>query len=133
MTVHAESIIPLSQKSVTHQNQYSSAIKIGEQLIVSGQIGADASGAIIADAEAQIVAAFEALGEVLTTAGFGFGDVVELKSYHTEFDTLGLFMTIKARYFVGPTFPAWTILGVHLAAPGAIIEIGAHAFRAEGH
>lgn len=131
MSTHVESIIPISQTSIARQNEYSPAVRVGNQLIISGQVGADASGDIIPDAEAQIVAAFDALGDVLAAARLGFEHVVELKSYHTEFDTLGVFMAVKSRYFVGPIFPAWTILGVTLAAPGSIIEIGAVAYSAE--
>ncbi|GAA2233690.1 Rid family hydrolase [Herbiconiux moechotypicola] len=131
MSTRPESIIPSSQRAVAEQNGYSPAIRLGGQLIVSGQIGVDAEGVAIPDPEGQIVAAFDALGEVLAEAGMGFSDIVELKTYHTEFETLGLFLEVKARYITGPVFPAWTILGVALAAPGSIIEIGAIAYRPE--
>ena len=60
---------------------------------------------------------------MLTAAGAGFDNVVEMITYHVDMRDLLLFMEVKDRYFTGRV-PAWTGIGVTaLAMPGLLVEI----------
>jgi enamine deaminase RidA (YjgF/YER057c/UK114 family) len=64
---------------------------------------------------------------VLTAAGVGFDDLVEIVSYHTDIADLDTMNEIKAEY-LKTNLPVWTAVGVSgLALPGQMIEIKATA------
>ena len=94
-------------------------------LYVSGQVGRDEQLQVLADPEAQFDQAFRNLGKVLKAAGAGFHDVFELESWFTRFPAdLALFMRVKDRYFMGPTYPTWSGFGISaLSMPGLLVEI----------
>ena len=108
--------------------RYSPAVSAGGLLFVAGQVGLRPDGTVPEDAPAQIDLAFQRLGAILAHAGLGFGDLVELTSYHVRIDEqLAAFREIKDRY-VTRDFPAWTIIGVAaLARPNLLVEVKAVA------
>jgi len=120
-----EVVIPPGMEAQFEKFHYAPAVKAGGLLFVSGQVGRDESKLeILEGAEAQIAQAFENLGKVLAAAGCGFGDVVELMTYHTDIKAqMRPFLAIKDKHFPRD-FPAWTALGVAaLAHPKLLIEI----------
>ncbi|MBB2499309.1 RidA family protein [Amycolatopsis echigonensis] len=93
-------------------------------VFVAGHTGQDDEGRPIADPEAQFVSLFERLRQVLAAADGSFADVVDMTSYHVSFDTLEVFLKVKARYLTGPVQPAWTAIGVSaLGIPGCLVEV----------
>ena len=124
-----EAIIPASMQAVYDKIGYAPAVKVGNTVYVSGQIGRDADLKMVADSEAQIVQAFENLKLVLETAGASLADVVDLTTWHTDMRHLPLFMQVRDRYLTTHPLPAWTAVGAHMlgGAPGYIIEIKAVA------
>ncbi len=108
--------------------QYAPAVKAGGLVFIAGQVGIHAYGTVPERAEEQIELAFKRLGAILAHEGLGFGDLVELVSYHVRIDEqLSAFRAIKERYITSD-FPAWTILGVAaLARPNLLVEIKAVA------
>jgi enamine deaminase RidA (YjgF/YER057c/UK114 family) len=82
----------------------------------------------VEDPEHQFATAFEALGAILNGAGAGFGDLVELVSYHVDIRRhMETFMKVKDRY-IGEPYPAWTAVGVgELVVPGGLVELRAVA------
>lgn len=108
--------------------QYSPAVKAGGLLFISGQVGIRADGSVPESVGEQIDLAFRRLGAILAHEGLGFGDLVELVSYHVRIDEqLAAFREIKERH-IASDFPAWTILGVaSLARPNLLVEIKAVA------
>ena len=126
-----ELVIPASHRTMYDRFHFAPAARTGEWLLCSGQIGAGPDGRGIADPEAQFVAAFELVGQVLAEAGLGFGDVVEITTFHVGLmQHIGTFMRVKDRYLPEP-YPAWTAIGVvELAVPGGLVEIRATARRA---
>ena len=106
----------------------SPALRVGNVLYCSGQIGMAADGSIPAEAEQQIALAFENLGAVLAAAGAGFGDVVELTSFHVGLQRdLDAFVAVRDRFLREP-WPAQTAVGVaELGVPGLRIELRAVA------
>jgi enamine deaminase RidA (YjgF/YER057c/UK114 family) len=109
------------------------AVRVGDVLYCSGQLGLDADGSLPASAEAQIENAFRHLGNLLAAAGFGFEDVVELSSFHVGLRAeMDAFVRARSRFLVEP-WPAQTAVGVaELGVPGALIELRATAVRASG-
>lgn len=107
---------------------YAPAVSAGGLLFVAGQVGVRPDGVVPERVEEQIDIAFKRLEAILREAGLGFGDLVELVSYHVDVVTqLAEFREIKDRY-IQEHAPAWTIVGVaSLARPTLLIEIKAIA------
>jgi enamine deaminase RidA (YjgF/YER057c/UK114 family) len=124
-------VIPAAMQPMYDRFHFAPAVRAGELLLCSGQIGIGPDGRAIADPAAQITAAFENVKAVLAEAGLGFGDVVELTTYHAGgMQHLATFMQVKDRYLSQP-YPAWTAIGVvELAVSGGLVEIRATARRA---
>ncbi len=103
---------------------FAPAIKDGDRLFCSGQLGNAADNAIADDPETQFAQAFENVKTVLETAGASFDSVVEMTTFHVGLQKhLGTFMKVKDRYMKEP-YPAWTAIGItELGFPGALVEI----------
>lgn len=110
---------------------YAPAVRVGDQLHVSGQVGRDAElRAVTSSSEAHITAAFENLKAVLEAAGGTLSDIYELTTYHVDLPAqMPIFLAVKARYFPdSATKVAWTAVGVSaLNSPDFTVEISAHA------
>jgi len=124
-----KAIIPPGMESVYEKIGYAPALKVGNTVYVSGQIGRDLSMQLVEGCEAQMVQAFDNLRLVLEAAGASLADVVDLTSFHTDMRDLPLFMQVRNRYFRSHPLPAWTAVGAHMlgGAPGCIVEIKAIA------
>lgn len=109
---------------------YSPATEAGGFVFVSGCTGARLDDTVSNDPEKQFRDTFDNVSSVLTEAGVGFGDVVEMTTYHVGLTQhIDLFMKIKREYFVDSR-PAWTAIGVSELYDGdAIVEIKVTAWR----
>lgn len=108
---------------------YSQAVRAGNLLFVSGQMPVDDDGKLVGsgDLNAQAHRVFSNLQTVLKAAGLGFGNLVEIVSYHVDMNDLGKVADVKSSY-IQRDFPAWTAVGVtSLALPGQLLEIRAVA------
>jgi len=87
-------------------------------LYCSGQIGRGES------AEEEFRNAWQLVGEVLSSAGLDFSNILDVTSYHVGLqEHLPTFMQVKDEFIKEP-YPAWTAIGVsELAVPGARVEI----------
>lgn len=123
-----QAIIPQGMEYVYDRIHYAPAVRVGDTIYVSGQIGRDDNGQLVEGTEAQIVQAFENLKKVLAAAGAQFSDIVDLTTFHTDMRDLQLFMKVRDRYLT-QDFPAWTAIGAASlgGAPGYLIEIKAVA------
>ena len=120
-------INPPGTEKIYKRMQFSQAVRVGEMIWVSGQVGIDGEGNTAEGIEAQARGAFNNLGRVLAEAGASFADVVELVTYHTSMKEIGEFAKVKAE-FVSEDFPAWTAVGVtELVMPKLLCEIRAVA------
>lgn len=118
-----QDIIPEGMGIIRERFGYSPGVLVDGTLYIAGQVGRDAELNVVEGTEPQFVQAFENVKKVLSAAGAGFDDVVEMVTYHVDMRDLALFMEIKNRYFTGRV-PAWTGVGVSaLAMPGLIVEI----------
>jgi enamine deaminase RidA (YjgF/YER057c/UK114 family) len=124
-----QAIVPAGMEAVYEKIRYAPAIKAGNTIYVSGQIGRDATMQLVEEREAQIVQAFENLKLVLEAAGASLSDVVDVTTFHTDMRDLPLFMQVRERYLATHPLPAWTAIGAHMlgGAAGYIIEIKAVA------
>ncbi|MFM0118270.1 RidA family protein [Paraburkholderia sp. RL18-101-BIB-B] len=124
-----EAIIPAGMEAVYEKIHYAPAVKVGNTIYVSGQIGRDTAMQLVEGREAQIVRAFENLKLVLAAAGASLSDVVDVTTYHTDMRDLPLFMKVRDQYLTTHPLPAWTAVGAHMlgGAAGYIVEIKAVA------
>jgi enamine deaminase RidA (YjgF/YER057c/UK114 family) len=100
-------------------------------LFATGQLAVDPAGSVVApgDATAQTEFVFKLIGEILTTAGLTFDDVVRAQTYLTNMDDFPKFSAVRNRY-LGTSLAASTLIEVKgLARPGCCVEIEITAAR----
>ena len=128
-------IVPPSMKAASEAYQYAPAVRIGDQILISGVVGADPEGRLPPDFRGQAENVFTTLEDILSEARATLEDVASLNSYHVgDLDNqLREFMEVKAKRIRAP-YPIWTGVGVtQLGAPGALLEVSAVAVaRNEG-
>lgn len=102
---------------------YSQAVKVGNTVYLSGQIGLDpASMHLVEGIEAQIVRVFDNLQAVCRAAGAGLDDIAKLNIFLTDLGHFALVNDIMARYFNQP-YPARAAIGVASLPRGALVEM----------
>jgi enamine deaminase RidA (YjgF/YER057c/UK114 family) len=119
-----KTINPKDSKFLHDNYHFSQAVRSGEFLLCSGQIGTGADGKVPADLTEEFTSAWTKVGNVLKAAGVDFSDVLEYTTYHVGLQsTMGTFMKVRDKFLKEP-WPAWTAIGItELAAPGAHVEI----------
>ena len=104
---------------------YSQAVRVGDTVYLSGQIGLDpASMQMVDGIDAQIVRVFDNLKAVAEAAGGSLADVVKLNVFLTDLGHFALVNQVMAEYFQEP-YPARAALGVAALPRGAAVEIDA--------
>lgn len=107
---------------------YSQAVRVGETVYLSGQIGLDPATMQMVDGiDAQIVRVFENLKAVAEAAGGTLADVVKLNVFLTDLGNFAKVNEAMARYFSEP-FPARAAVGVKELPRGALVEADAVMF-----
>ncbi|WP_312773419.1 RidA family protein [Atlantibacter hermannii] len=106
-------VFPESRHALYEAHGYSAAIRSGDLLFVSGQVGSRADGTPEPDFAAQVQLAFDNLKATLAAAGCTFADLIDVTTLHTDpekqFPTI---MAIKNSVFPQPPYPNWTAVGV---------------------
>lgn len=104
---------------------YSQAVKAGQTVYLSGQIGLNpATMEMVEGFEAQTVQVFENLKAVADAAGGSLADAVKLTIYLTDLDNFAKVNEVMARYFSEP-YPARAAVGVKALPKGAQVEADA--------
>lgn len=105
---------------------YSQAIRTGNAVYLSGQIGLDpGSGQLVKGGiETEARRVFENLKAVAEASGKGLGDVVKLTIYLTNLAHFTKVNEIMAGYFQEP-YPARATVGVAALPRGAQVEVDA--------
>lgn len=104
---------------------YSQAVKIGNTVYLSGQIGLDPQKMVLVDGiDAQIHQVFDNLKAVTAAAGGGMKDIVKLNIFLTDLSHFALVNTIMEKYFDAP-YPARAAVGVAALPKGALVEADA--------
>ncbi|BCM23797.1 MAG: RidA family protein [Methylophilaceae bacterium] len=101
---------------------YSQAVKVGDTVYLSGQIGLDPATMQMVDGiEAQVHRVFTNLKAVAEAAGGSLNDVVKLNVFLTDLSHFALVNTIMAEYFSTP-YPARAAVGVASLPRNALVE-----------
>ena len=104
---------------------YSQAVRVGDTIYLSGQIGLDPATMQMVDGiDAQIVRVFENLKAVAEAAGGSLADVVKLNVFLTDLANFAKVNETMAKYFSEP-FPARAAVGVKELPRGALVEADA--------
>ena len=104
---------------------YSQAVRVGDTVYLSGQIGLDpASMQMVDGIDAQIVRVFDNLKAVAEAAGGSLADAVKLTIYLTDLANFAKVNEVMARYFAEP-YPARAAVGVKELPRGAVVEADA--------
>jgi len=108
---------------------YSPAIRTGDTVFCSGQLGLDpASGELVAGVEAQAERALRNLVAVLDAAGCTMADVVKTTIFLVDMGDFGAVNEVYARHVPDPP-PARSTIAVAALPKGARVEIEASARR----
>lgn len=101
-----------------------------EWLVVSGQVGADAGGAVAEGAKAQSVQALRNILACLAAQGMGAEDLVKITVYLTDSRFVPDFREARAEVFGESVKPTSTLLIIAgLAAPELLVEVEAWAAK----
>lgn len=104
---------------------YSQAVKVGDTVYLSGQIGLDpASGQLVEGIDAQIVRVFDNLKAVAEASGGSLADTVKLNVFLTDLGNFAKVNEVMAQYFPQP-YPARAAVGVASLPRGALVEADA--------
>ncbi|AXV17558.1 hypothetical protein CYG48_17090 (plasmid) [Neorhizobium sp. SOG26] len=112
-----ETIFPARRQALYEINRYSAAIRSGDLLFVSGQVGSREDGSPEPDFPRQVQLAFVNLKEVLEAAGCGVDDIIDVTTFHTDpQNQFEVVLAAKNRIFPQEPYPNWTAVGVNWLA-----------------
>lgn len=105
---------------------YSQAIKIGNNVYLSGQIPLDPKQGVlvVGGVERHVKQVFDNLAAIAKAAGGDLDRVVKLTIFLTDLANFSIVNTVMADYFK-PPYPARSTLGVASLPKGASVEIEA--------
>jgi len=124
----SEKKIPIStQAAPAAIGPYSQAVRVGDTLYASGQVGLDPDTGQIVEGgiEAQTVRVFENIQAVLKEAGRGFADVVKTTVFLKSMGDFAAMNTIYAQYLApdGVVPPARSTVAVAALPKDALVEV----------
>ena len=112
-----DAIFPANRHALYEEHGYSAAIRSGDLLFVSGQVGSRSDGSPEPDFARQVRLAFSNLEATLAAGGCTFEDIVDVTTFHIDpekqFPTV---MEVKSKAFPQAPYPNWTAIGVNWLA-----------------
>ena len=104
---------------------FSSAVRVGDVLYLSGQLGADDSGkgVVPGGIEPETRQMFARIGKTLNQHGLTFDNVFKCQVFLADMADWPKFNTIYAGYFKKGRYPARSAMGVNGLALGARVEM----------
>jgi len=113
MPLNNEAIFPANRHALYEAHGYSAAIRSGDLVFISGQVGSREDGTPEPDFYKQVQTAFANLEAVLEAAGCTKADIVDVTSFHTDPERqIGAVMEVKKEVFPEAPYPNWTAVGV---------------------
>ncbi|SFB37614.1 Enamine deaminase RidA, house cleaning of reactive enamine intermediates, YjgF/YER057c/UK114 family [Rhizobium sp. NFR07] len=110
-------VFPAGRQDLYETNRYSAAVRSGDLLFVSGQVGSREDGTPEPDFEKQVELAINNLAAVLKAAGADFSDIIDVTSFHTDpqnqFDTV---QAVRMKMLGEKPYTNWTAIGVNWLA-----------------
>ena len=124
---HRQAIFPANRHALYQEHRYSAAIRSGDLLFVSGQVGSREDGSPEPVFEDQVRRAFANFRAVLAAAGCSLDDVVDVTTFHTDpAHQIETVMAVRTTEIGEAPYPNWTAVGVNWLA-GFDFEIKAIA------
>lgn len=112
-----DAVFPASRQDLYEKYGYSAAVRSGDLLFVSGQVGSRPDGSPEPDFETQVRLAFANLEATLAAGGCTLADIVDLTSFHTDPEKqFGVYRTVKREKFPKAPYPNATAVGVNWLA-----------------
>jgi 2-iminobutanoate/2-iminopropanoate deaminase len=110
---------------------FSDAVRVGDTLYLSGQLGIGADGKLPDGIEAQTKLALDNIGAILKRAGLSHADVFHCTAMLSDMANWPAFNKVYVTYFPEGKRPARSAFGASGLALGALIELEcqAHAGR----
>ncbi len=113
----SEAVFPARRQALYDMHRYSAAIRSGDLLFISGQVGAREDGSPEPDFGQQVELAFTNLKAVLEAAGGTFEDIIDVTTFHTDPEQqFGAVLAVKDKIFAEAPYPNWTAVGVNWLA-----------------
>ena len=107
---------------------FSSAVRAGDTVYLSGQLGIGPDGKLPATMEAQAKAAMDNLGNALKQAGLNWGNVVKCTVFLDDMKDWPAFNQVYVTYFPDGKYPARSAFGTDGLALGALLEVECIAY-----
>jgi 2-iminobutanoate/2-iminopropanoate deaminase len=107
---------------------FSDAVRVGDILYLSGQIGIGPDGKLPDGIEAQTKQAMDNVGAVLKRAGLGYADVFHCTAFLADMKDWPAFNKVYVPYFPAGAMPTRSAFGANGLALGARLEIECQAY-----
>ena len=107
---------------------FSDAVRVGDILYLSGQIGIGADGKLPDGIEAQTKQAMHNVGAVLKRAGLGYDRLFHCTAFLADMGDWPAFNKVYLTYFPDGPLPARSAFGANGLALGAKLEIECQAY-----
>lgn len=107
---------------------FSDAVRAGDTLYLSGQLGIGADGKLPEGIEAQTRQALENIGTILKRAGLGYSDVFHCTAMLSDMANWPAMNKVYVTYFPEGKRPARSAFGANGLALGALIELECQAY-----
>ena len=112
-----EVIFPAGRHALYEKHGYSAAIKSGDLLFVSGQVGSRADGSVEPELAEQVRLAFRNLQATLAAAGCTLDDLIDVTTFNTDPENqFATVLAIKNEIWRQAPYPNWTAVGVNWLA-----------------
>ncbi len=107
---------------------FSDAVRVGDMLYLSGQLGIGADGKLPAGIDAQTKQALDNVGAVLKRAGLSHSDVFHCTAMLSDMANWPAFNKVYLTYFPEGKRPARSAFGTNGLALGGLIELECQAY-----
>ncbi len=117
-----------SNKAPQAIGPYSQAVRLGEWVFVSGQLGLSPQGELVSEnAAEQTRQALDNIRAILREAGLNMEHVVQVTIFLTDLEEFPAVNEVYTKYFT-PPYPARCCVGVNALPRNGKVEIAAIAF-----
>ncbi len=106
---------------------FSDAVRVGDVLYLSGQLGIGPDGKLPEGIEAQTRQTLDNIGAVLKRAGLTHADVFHCTAFLADMKDWPAFNKAYVPYFPAGKMPARSAFGANGLAPGALLELECQA------
>ena len=123
-------VVPAGTEMCVNDYNFSPAVRSGDLLIISGQLGFKEDMTLPTDAATQIAQALGALAYILDSEGLTVANLISIDSFHVGdmHEHFELMVGELGKVFGEGPYPSWTAVGTTgLALPEAVVEIKAMA------